>query len=72
MLGGFDQCGFEGQGANGMTNDWRKWDGTPMGYEGFLVDNYYALLAVVARAQGGHLFSEKDPPAAGDGTHPAP
>jgi len=72
MLGGFDQGGFEGQGANGMTNDWRKWDGTPMGYEGFLVDNYYALLAVVARAQGGHLFSEKDPPAAGATTHPAP
>ncbi len=72
MLGGFDQCGFEGQGANGMTNDWRKWDGTPMGYEGFLVDNYYALLAVVARARGGHLFSEKEPPAAGAGTHPAP
>ena len=32
-----------------MTNDWKAWDGTPWGYEGFLVDNYYALLAVLVR-----------------------
>ena len=32
-----------------MSNDWRTWDGTAWGYEGFLVDNYYALLAVLAR-----------------------
>lgn len=49
MLQAFEQGGFEGKGANGMTNDWRAWDGTPWGYEGFLVDNYYALLAVLVR-----------------------
>jgi hypothetical protein len=49
MLGEFDRCGFEGRGAKGRSNDWRRWDGTPMGYEGYLTDNYYALLAVPLR-----------------------
>jgi len=31
MLQAFDQGGFEGTGANGMTHDWRAWDGTPWG-----------------------------------------
>jgi hypothetical protein len=26
--------------------DWRAWDGAPHGYEGLLVDNFLALLAV--------------------------
>ncbi len=49
MLGEYDKGGFEGRGAGGRSNDWRMWDGTPMGYEGFLVDNYYTLLAVPLR-----------------------
>lgn len=49
MLDGYGMCGFEGKGTNGRSNDWRRWDGTPMGYEGYLVDNYYALLAVPVR-----------------------
>jgi hypothetical protein len=49
MLEAFEQGAFQGQAANGMSNDWKAWDGTPWGYEGFLVDNYYALLAVLAR-----------------------
>ena len=49
MLGEYDHGGFEGRGALGRSNDWRRWDGTPMGYEGFLVDNYYTLLAVPLR-----------------------
>jgi hypothetical protein len=49
MLEEYDRCGFEGRAANGHSNDWRMWDGTPMGYEGFLVDNYYTLLAVPLR-----------------------
>jgi hypothetical protein len=32
-----------------MSYDWKTWDGVPWGYEGFLTDNYYALLAVLAR-----------------------
>jgi hypothetical protein len=46
ILGAFDRREFEGVGPNKLTNDWRKWDGTAEGYEGFLTDNYYALLAV--------------------------
>lgn len=49
LLDAFAKGQFEGQGANGMSNDWKAWDGTPWGYEGFLVDNYYALLAVLTR-----------------------
>ncbi|MCG3146812.1 MAG: hypothetical protein PCFJNLEI_00246 [Verrucomicrobiae bacterium] len=49
MLESYAQGGFSGGGTNGMTNDWKTWDGTPWGYEGFLVDNYYALLAVLRR-----------------------
>ncbi len=40
---------FQGRAENGMTYDWKAWDGSPWGYEGFLVDNYYVLLAVLAR-----------------------
>lgn len=49
MLEGYGKCGFSGRGAQGRSNDWRRWDGTPMGYEGYLCDNYYALLAVPLR-----------------------
>jgi hypothetical protein len=34
-----------------LTYDWKDWQGGAHGYEGFLVDNYYALLAVFDRAQ---------------------
>jgi hypothetical protein len=36
-----------GHGANGMTYDWKAWDGD--GYEGLLVDVYHALLGVLSR-----------------------
>ena len=49
MLQEYDKGGFEGRGAKGRSNDWRMWDGTPMGYEGFLTDNYYTMLAVPLR-----------------------
>jgi hypothetical protein len=49
MLGEYGRCGFEQRGANGQSNDWRQWDGTPWGYEGLLTDGYYALLAVPLR-----------------------
>ena len=50
MLDSFEKGSFEGVGANGMSNDWKTWDGTPWGYEGFLVDGYYAMLAVLVRS----------------------
>jgi Bacterial alpha-L-rhamnosidase 6 hairpin glycosidase domain len=49
MLAAYGKCGFEGTDAHGLSADWRKWDGTFTGYEGYLVDNYYALLAVPLR-----------------------
>jgi hypothetical protein len=49
MLRGFEEGGFQGRGSNGMTYDWKAWDGTPHGYEGLLVDGYQALLAVLSR-----------------------
>jgi hypothetical protein len=49
MLQEYDRGGFEGRDAKGFSNDWRMWDGTAKGYEGFLVDNYYTLLAVLDR-----------------------
>jgi len=49
MLEGFEKGGFQGFGPNGMTYDWKAWDGTPHGYEGLLVDGYQTLLAVLSR-----------------------
>jgi len=47
MLDAYENREFEGRNAKGQSNDWRKWDGTAMGYEGFLVDGYLTLLAVL-------------------------
>lgn len=49
MLNGFKKGGFEGRGPNGRTYDWKAWDGTPNGYEGFLADSFMALAAVMER-----------------------
>jgi hypothetical protein len=49
MLGEYDKGGFEQRGKDNKSTDWRRWDGTPGGYEGFLSDNYYTLLAVSLR-----------------------
>jgi hypothetical protein len=49
LLRGYEAGGFQGHGSNGMTYDWKAWDGTPHGYEGLLVDDYQALLAVLSR-----------------------
>ena len=47
MLEGYARGEFQGFGANGMSRDWRDWKGGCHGYEGLLVDNYFALLAVL-------------------------
>jgi hypothetical protein len=49
LLEAFAKGAFQGRCSNGMSKDWKAWDGTCWGYEGFLVDNYYALLAVLDR-----------------------
>ena len=50
LLGAFDRNDFEGRDpVTNRSKDWKSWDGAAYGYEGFLADNYYALLAVLAR-----------------------
>jgi hypothetical protein len=48
MLAGYAAGEFQGFGPTGMSHDWRDWSGGDHGYEGLLVDNYHALLAVLA------------------------
>ncbi|HEX3627207.1 MAG TPA: family 20 glycosylhydrolase [Verrucomicrobiae bacterium] len=49
MLKAFYDGDFQGFGPNGLSKDWKMWDGTCKGYEGLLTDNYYAMLAVMDR-----------------------
>lgn len=48
LLESYKDGGFEGNcpGSN-MTKDWKTWKGECWGYEGFLVDNYLAMLNVL-------------------------
>ena len=46
MLAGYARGEFQGFDASGRSRDWRDWQGGGHGYEGLLVDNYQALLAV--------------------------
>jgi hypothetical protein len=47
MLRGYARGDFQGFCDNGLSRDWRDWHGGGHGYEGFLVDNYFPLLAVL-------------------------
>lgn len=49
LLRGFEAGGFQGRGAHDRSYDWKTWSGEARGYEGLLVDNYMALLAVLSR-----------------------
>jgi hypothetical protein len=49
MLDAFAKGDFQGFGRNGLSNDWKTWNGESHGYEGLLSDNYYALLVVLDR-----------------------
>ena len=44
MMATFASGGF--QNGVGHAGEWRRWDGQPSGYEGFLADAYYAQMAV--------------------------
>jgi hypothetical protein len=46
MLQGYAAGNFQGFCDGGLSRDWRDWQGGCHGYEGLLVDNYLALLAV--------------------------
>ena len=47
MLKGYAAGDFQGFDSSGLSRDWRDWQGGGHGYEGLLVDNYQALLAVL-------------------------
>lgn len=51
MLASYARGEFQGFDANGRSRDWRDWKGGGHGYEGLLVDNYAALLAVLDDAK---------------------
>lgn len=46
LLASFAAGDFQGAGADGLSKDWRDWNGGCNGYEGYLSDGYLALLAV--------------------------
>jgi hypothetical protein len=46
LLRGYEKGIFQGECDNGMTKDWRTWNGECWGYEGYLVDNYWTFLAI--------------------------
>jgi hypothetical protein len=50
MLAGYAAGNFQGFDATGKSRDWCDWNGGGHGYEGLLVDNYLALLAVFDEA----------------------
>jgi hypothetical protein len=50
MLEGYRDAVFENGVGSGV--DWKRWDGTPCGYEGLLTDSYYALSALITGRLG--------------------
>jgi alpha-L-rhamnosidase-like protein len=56
LLRSFEDGAFQGRGPSGRTYDWKRWDGTPKGYEGLLADGYLSLLAVLSRQLGRHAY----------------
>jgi hypothetical protein len=57
MLRAFERGDFQGRGENGMTYDWRMWDGTPYGYECLLADNYTSILPAIESYKHNHSDS---------------
>lgn len=47
MLEGYKAGDYQGFDANGVSNDWRTWQGRACGYEGFAVGNFLPLLSVL-------------------------
>lgn len=50
MLQGYEDGVFQDGIGSGV--DWKRWDGTPCGYEGLLTDSYYALTALITGKLG--------------------
>jgi len=50
MLEGYRDGVFQNGVGSGV--DWKRWDGSPCGYEGLLTDTYYALTAYITGKLG--------------------
>jgi hypothetical protein len=50
MLEGFRDGVFQNGVGSGV--DWKRWDGTPCGYEGLLADSYYTLSVLITGRLG--------------------
>lgn len=50
MMETYAKGGF--QNGVGKGGEWRRWDGTPSGYEGFLADAFYSQLALITGHYG--------------------
>jgi hypothetical protein len=50
MLEGYRDGVF--QNGCGGGGEWRRWDGAPSGYEGFLADSYYTLTVLITGRLG--------------------
>jgi len=65
MLNSYSNDSFLGFGSDGMSKDWRDWNGGCHGYEGLLAENFMALLCaldagwdLMADAQGSSFKDE--------------
>ena len=47
MIEALNKSDFSGKCTNGMSKDWKKWNGECWGYEGFLCDGYLFLLNIL-------------------------
>jgi len=56
MMQTYAAGGFQNGVGNG--GEWRRWDGTPSGYEGFLADAYYTQMAVFTGHYGLGLHAD--------------
>jgi hypothetical protein len=50
ILKSIKEGNFNGKCINGMSKDWKTWNGECWGYEGFLCDGYMVLLACMEEA----------------------
>jgi hypothetical protein len=53
ILKSINEGNFSGKCANGMSKDWKTWNGECWGYEGFLCDGYMVLLACLGEDDDG-------------------
>jgi hypothetical protein len=64
MMKAWDDGTFIGFGDEGLSRDWRDWQGGCHGYEGFLAENFLAILSLAGRPGVAHAFARSSQVAA--------